>query len=237
MKPAFVAIVWSLLILPGIGATESPEHAAEASYPRTLYLVRHGTYDYQEGVDPDRGLPLIPLGIAQAKLVAARLRGMPVVFDSLTASTMTRARETALVIGEQFPSLSLQTTPLLRECSPPTLPRPGKDDTVSKEAADCEQQLNDAFKTYFVPAKGAEKRELLVCHGNVIRYFVTKALGVDTRAWLGMSVANASLTVIRVSPTGTFQVLSVGDVGHLPPSLVTGWTSHDPQLTVPHSAP
>ena len=75
---------------------------------------------------------------------------------------------------------------------------------------------------------------MLVAHGNVIRYLVTKALGVDTTAWLEMSVHHASLTVIRVEPDGRFKVIAVGDSGHLPPSLMTGATG-DPErnLEVP----
>lgn len=60
------------------------------------------------------------------------------------------------------------------------------------------------------------------------------ALGVDTSAWLEMSVHNASLTVIRVEADGRFKVLAVGDSGHLPPMMHTGATG-DPErgLEVP----
>ena len=78
------------------------------------------------------------------------------------------------------------------------------------------------FSERFRPAAGAERTELLVCHGNVIRYMVTRALGVDTAAWLEMSVGHASITRIRVEPDGSFKVISVGDVGHLPPNLLSG---------------
>ena len=45
---------------------------------------------------------LLRLGIAQARLLSHRLKGMPVEFTSLTSSTMTRARETAMIINEDF---------------------------------------------------------------------------------------------------------------------------------------
>jgi serine/threonine-protein phosphatase PGAM5 len=86
----------------------------------------------------------------------------------------------------------------------------------------------------FVPAKGAERRELVVCHGNVTLYLVTKALGVDTEAWLEMSIGHASLTQIRVEPDGRFKVISVGDTGHIPPDFLTGATGMtEKQLAVP----
>jgi serine/threonine-protein phosphatase PGAM5 len=58
----------------------------------------------------------------------------------------------------------------------------------------------------------------------VIRYLVTRALGVDSEAWLEMSVGNASITEIRVEPDGRFKVIAVGDVGHLPPAMLSGAT-------------
>jgi serine/threonine-protein phosphatase PGAM5 len=82
-----------------------------------------------------------------------------------------------------------------------------------------------------VPATEGDRHELIVAHGNVIRYLVTRALGVDPEAWLEMSVHNASLTEIRVEPDGRFKVIAVGDSGHLPPSLVTGATG-DPERSL-----
>jgi serine/threonine-protein phosphatase PGAM5 len=67
----------------------------------------------------------------------------------------------------------------------------------------------------------------------VIRYFVMKALAVDATHWLQMTVGNASITVIRVEANGAIHVLSVGDVGHLPPNLQSGIGDRDPQLVAP----
>ena len=45
---------------------------------RTLYLIRHGQYDHDDKRDPDIGKNLVSLGIAQSRLVATRLRSLPV---------------------------------------------------------------------------------------------------------------------------------------------------------------
>ncbi len=74
---------------------------------------------------------------------------------------------------------------------------------------------------------------MLVCHGNVIRYFITKALGVDTRVWPALSVSNASLTMIRIRKDGSAQVTAVGDAGHIPPNLQSFGGDADPQLVTP----
>src|ERR1700741_1226630 len=77
--------------------------AGSVSFAHTLYLVRHGAYERNEKVSTEIGGDLTPLGIAEAHLVAARLRGLPVHFDSLTSSTMAGARETAEIIRESLP--------------------------------------------------------------------------------------------------------------------------------------
>ena len=200
-------------------------------FARTLYLVRHGAYLPDDKSDSQPGPGLSPLGIAQARLVAARLRSLPVNFDSMTTSTMTRARETSAVMHETLRNLPLTQSHLLAECAPPawaTL----KDETLAEQLA-CARRLDQVFAERFKRAEKREAHEIVVAHGNVIRYLVTKALGADTRAWLGMSVAHASLTVIQARADGSMKVLTVGDSGHIPASLLSWGTDSDPQLEVP----
>jgi serine/threonine-protein phosphatase PGAM5 len=125
----------------------------------------------------------------------------------------------------------------LAECTPPTWRTSVVADEKPEEMAQCAAKLDGFFAERFRPAAGGERHELLVCHGNVIRYLVTKSLGVDTKAWLEMSVGHASLTVVRVEADGTFKVISVGDVGHIPPNLQTGATGNPQRdLSVPAAA-
>lgn len=197
------------------------EAAAKGEGVRTVYLIRHGEYDILDQREADVGKGLVPLGVAQARLLAARLRAMPVDFTSLVSSTMTRARQTALVIGEEFPELELEASELLRECTPPTR----REDVMATETEEdleaCTKQLEAAFPRYFAPSPEADRHDIVVCHGNVIRYFVTRVLEVDPAAWLGMSIANCSLTVVEVAADGSMKLLSFGDAGHIPPNLTT----------------
>jgi serine/threonine-protein phosphatase PGAM5 len=55
----------------------------------------------------------------------------------------------------------------------------------------------------------------------VIRYFVMRALQLPPEAWLRLAVSNASVTVLNIYPSGRVSLYSLGDVGHLPPSLIT----------------
>ena len=160
-------------------------------------------------------------------------RGLPDDIDALYTSTMTRARQTASVIHDEFPHLELQKTRILRECTPTTWREDVMKRLEPNEATECEAQLEKAFKEFFIPSPTEDRHEVLVCHGNVIRYLVTRAQGVDPHSWLQMSVGNCSITTIRIKADGSFKILSVGDVGHLPPNMQTGRFNDADPLTVP----
>lgn len=210
----------------------TPASGHQVSFSRTLYLVRHGAYDVSVEGDEEKINGLTPLGIAQARLMGTRLRSMSVTFDSLVSSTYTRARETADVINQSLPKLHYETSKLLCECVPPIAQRFSRSGTV-KEMEAAKLQLDAAFAQYFLPATDHNRQEILVCHGNVIRYFVMKALGVDTEAWPGLLVAHCSLTVIQVKPDGKFNVFAVGDTGHLPANMVSGFIGgFNPELSI-----
>lgn len=222
-------LVWTcLMVVSGIAAAQS------GAATRTLYLIRHGAYVADRNADPQLGPGITSLGVAQARLVAARLSESDVAFDSMTSSTLQRARDTAAVMHETLSNVPMAQSPLLSECTPPLLET--VEDDVTRERAACGKQLDQAFAEFFSAAKGARRNDILVAHGNVIRYLVMKALKVDPRAWLGMSVAHASLTVIQVQPDGSARVLAVGDSGHIPGPLLSWGDANDRQLVVPAAA-
>ncbi len=216
MKKTVLLLCGWLLVAP-LCALAEPMPAA-----RTIILVRHGVYVPEPDKPENPGPHLAPLGVAQAKLVGARLAGLPTHLDTLYVSPMTRARDTAATIAEGLPGRSFKVLEDLTECTPPTRRREVMEKEKPADLAACKQQLDRLFASRFTPARGAEQTDLMVCHGNVIRFLVTRALGVDSEAWLEMSVSNASISEIRIEADGRFKVISVGDVGHLPTNMLTG---------------
>jgi serine/threonine-protein phosphatase PGAM5 len=55
----------------------------------------------------------------------------------------------------------------------------------------------------------------------VIRYFVMRSLQLPAEAWLRLAVSNASITVLYLYPSGRVSLYNLGEVGHLPPELIT----------------
>lgn len=216
-------------------AAFAPVQAADAPSPvHTLVLVRHGNYTPDPSADERLGPHLSPIGVAQAHLAANALAALP-RFDGLYASPVQRARDTAAVIGkDDFPDRKFEVVDDLAECTPPT---PLGDVAKTEKPADmaaCKAQLDRVYARFFTAANGQDRRDLLVCHGNVIRYLVTRALGVDTGAWLAMSIENASITTIRIDAKGRAHVIAVGDVGHIPPAMRTSAFGDPPRdLAIP----
>ena len=216
-------------------STNNPEVFAqqESNGTRTIYLIRHGDYAPQDDNIPDSVNVLTPLGIAQARLVSTRLKSMSIEINSLISSTMTRAKQTAEVIGNDFPELTLEQSDLIRECTPPTWREDVMAETKSSEVEGCVNNLEQAFQKYFITSPDDNDRnDIIVCHGNVIRYFLTKVLKVDTMSWLQMSISNCSLTIIRILPNGNMKLDAFSDYGHIPENMrtFTGGKNNEKEL-------
>jgi serine/threonine-protein phosphatase PGAM5 len=179
-------------------------------------LIRHGAYDRDTTVTDDRiGNGLNALGHEQAHLVGARIAQLPVKLHSLVSSDFTRARETADDIGALV-GLAPVRDSVLHECTP-TADRPDYMNNHSRDdVALCEANLEAAWAKYFTPTPDADRHDVLVCHGNVIRWLVARSLGQDATQWTHMDIANGSLTVIAVRADGGTRLVMFSDVGHLP---------------------
>jgi len=63
--------------------------------------------------------------------------------------------------------------------------------------------------------------EIYVCHMNLIRYFVMRALQLPPEAWLRLRGDNTGITEIIIHPDGRVSLARFADVGHLPIEMLT----------------
>lgn len=184
---------------------------------RHLFLIRHGQYVTKQ---PDDYLSILtPLGEEQAYMTGRRLHELKIPFTRIVSSTMMRANQTAKIIQQFFPDVHLEYSDLLREGMPIT-PEPGRSSWRPewKYLADG-PRIEAAFHEYFHRANIDQKDdsfEILVCHGNVIRYFVCRALQFPPEGWMRMTLYHASITWITIKPNGKVSLKVVGDAGHIP---------------------
>ena len=216
-NPPLPRLLLTLLVLlaPAIG------HAETEPANRTLILIRHGIYQPKLGVDEKIGNNLTSLGREQAGYVADFLAKLPLKIDSLTSSELARARETGDIIAARL-GMPCTRDGLLNECTPVGVGLPSKPDQPAAEA-----QLGLAWASYTTPATGASRYDVLVCHGNVIRWFVCRALGADPKQWTQMEIANCSITVILIRPDGTTRVQMYNEISHVPLDKQT-WSGKGP---------
>ncbi len=187
---------------------------------RILILIRHGQYDREANPLDGRGGGLTPLGAAQARRAAKRLAGLPV--DAIHTSDLRRAVETAQIIASRFPGVPVRQTRKLRECLPPVAVDEMDNfaDYSLNDFLEGQQQADAVFETYFRAARGADRLEILVCHGNLIRYLACRAIQAAPELWLNMDILNCSLSEVVIVP-GKMRLTAFSDSGHLAPELRT----------------
>ena len=215
MRRAWLCCLLCIAVTPAAGQTPAAAPKAGTGV-HFVYLVRHGIYDRDTSATDDRvSNGLNALGHEQAKLLGARLAGLGVKFDRLISSELLRAKQTADDMG-----VLMKMTPsrdgLLNECTPNSSNARLMAGEKPADVAACDSTLAVAWARYLVPTTERDTYDVLVCHGNVIRWTLMRALGADTKNWSNQDAGNCSLTIIAVRPDGSIRLAMYSDVGHIP---------------------
>jgi len=203
---------------------------------RDIYLVRHGQYMTREREEENR--VLTELGREQARLTGKWMREMGINPDEFAQSTIIRARQTAELILAEISDLVDSTavqnpTDLLCEglpyvVEPPTQWSRSFGESYARYLFDDGNRIEAAFRKYihrgftfqsFFSAdvrQSSPKVAVIVCHGNVIRYFVMRAMQVDPSAWLRITLHHGSVTKMRVFGNGDIRIYTVGESSFMP---------------------
>ena len=212
---------------------------------RHLLFVRHGQYELTPANQAnDEEQRLTQLGRRQAARTGARLallhahakaEGEPGI-GKISCSSMMRARETASIIADELgiPAPDAKAwDPDLAE-GVPCVPDPGK---RTNPIAEDGPRMRRAFARYLyrgryppppldaVPGRPrnlpGHEYEVVVCHGNVIRYLVCLALQLPPEAWMRMEMAHCSVVALTVNPNGAVAMRAFADTGHMPFAEIT----------------
>lgn len=215
--------------------TPSDSVAASAAPTKVYWLVRHGqateeTPETDAAADGER--KLTDLGRKQASFTARRLKELipSTASVKMTHSTMVRAKETAdIIAAEAFPNATRKSSELIREGAPV---RPEPDTWRQAEhvhvtdAPRIEAGFRETFHRAPSPSSAATKppppeHEIVVCHGNVIRYSVLRALQLPPDAWLRIGLYNGSITRVEVRGDGGVSLRCLGDAGYMTADMLT----------------
>jgi len=192
---------------------------------RTIYLVRHGQYEaYPENGDALGG-GLTILGQEQTRLTANALAQVPI--SGVYCSTLRRAFETAAMIAGKFSGMSIQSLRELWEIVPSIPPRESAyfalhfPNLTADIIANDRQTADQAFDRLFCPAENQDEHVVVVCHGNLIRYYVCRVLDVPVETWANMETCNCGISRCTIESDGRKMLISMNDVGHLPLDMRT----------------
>ena len=212
---------------------------------RHVYLVRHAQREPTVGPDA-YGPGLTLLGWKQAHQTARRLS--PLKIDVIYTSSLRRTMETARIIALEFDGIPIRPSTLLWECIPaipeyalewhrkhehvdidsikiPTEMKPWVglwgEEIGLKEMEEGFAQAQAAWEQYFTPTRGKDRHEVIVCHGNLMRYFVMRALMVPPEAWCNTDLYNCGISEITINTDGKTMLFSHNDHGHLPDEMKT----------------
>ena len=187
--------------------------------PKYFHLIRHGQYDPQNG-SGWRGGGLTPLGKQQAERTARRLAGLPI--RRIHFSTLRRTAETAQILAAAFSTLHPAPSRLLWEVLPPFAQADAHHfaRSTAAELAESRQRAAAAWQRFFLDEAEKPGDVLVVSHGNLIRYFACRALGVDPTLWLRAETHNCGLTTLSYTE-GVWRLVSLNDTGHLPEEMKT----------------
>jgi len=188
----------------------------DRSKPVTLYLVRHGHYDLDDSYPAETGPPLSPLGRRQARRLARYLDR--VRFDVIYVSTMRRAADTAEPVIARQPQAAVVRTGDLAEIQEgiiaPYRASPG---------AGRERRRVERFRRAIKSAHRPGANVLAVCHANVIRYILARALGADPKEGYRLMTHNTGISAVQYYKSGrtAFTVERINFLGHLCDDLVS----------------
>ncbi|CAI5720024.1 unnamed protein product [Peronospora effusa] len=223
------------------------------SKTKHFIMVRHGHYiNAHMPQVSDSQQVLSQMGRQQAELTGKHLEvahaRIPTRHHvSVYHSDMTRAVETAAIIATYFGEVSLNSSSLLREGWPGTpyssdftarsgvtaACNNGAFQAMQKRASVDVERMEKAFNWFFFdPRQTHDENDeetycVLVCHANLIRFFLCRALGVDpATTWGHFEINHCGVTRIDVCADRPIKVIAVNETGHLPLSLITSSEDH-----------
>lgn len=192
---------------------------------RHITLVRHGRYDRSAQVEG--GGDLIADGIEQARMVASIIdQHNPVTH--IYSSTQRRAVSTAHIIASRL-NLGFTQTDVLCEA---VFHIPDHHDALhhqlegyTPEVVTAQRiRVVHAYATHVIaPSSLHDEHDVLVAHGNIIRYFAVRAMKAPIELWSNITVYNGGITRIAVNEDGVVRLVTHNEISHLPRRL---WTTH-----------
>lgn len=181
---------------------------------RYLYIARHG--------DADAFGNLTDTGREQARLLGQRLAHLPI--DAVWHSPLPRAADSAQQLNifltgaapvSEAPELINHVPYVPTPAETPSSWVPFFDGYDSSEAEAGHKIAQSLTRRFATAPEGDDVHEVLITHAYPIAWLIRDALDAPAVRWLGLSSANAALTVIEYRPSVQPSIVMFNDMSHL----------------------
>jgi broad specificity phosphatase PhoE len=183
-----------------------------------LYLVRHAAAAAGEDSDP----PLSEVGRWQAGALGKRFAELGPA--TVLHSPKRRAQETALSIVDRIVDAAVLSDDALDDRTPvPSAKNRSAYDSkywnwlasTPHDEQDIDgERIDRATRQLAAAARDGDRAIVAITHAFVIAWIVQQVLGSPTGSWMGLTPANASLTVVDCADS-RMHLISYNDTGHL----------------------
>ena len=174
-----------------------------------VFLVRHGDYDYQDTAPDTVGKRLTRTGMEQAEATAVWFENIDHDVNLILSSDYKRAAQTAEIIGAVYPGVPFQTSTDLRECV----------DVYSRDRPLAFQTASAAYKRLFATPGPRLQATIVVCHANLIRYFLSRLQRWSRKRWEDAVIGNCSISAVELADGRRPAVQYAASEEHLPTHL------------------
>jgi serine/threonine-protein phosphatase PGAM5 len=179
---------------------------------RHLYLARHG-----EAIDDGE---LSATGRQQATALGRRLAGLPLA--GIHHGPLPRAVQTARLISAALPGVPLHACEAVGDYVPPVPDPRALPEVYARFLADVtpadyargSRLAAAATARFAVPTVAGDTHELVVTHNFLIGWFIRHALDAPPWRWIGLDLANCSLTTIVYRADRPPTLVGVNDTAH-----------------------
>lgn len=197
---------------------------------RHVVFVRHAQPSDQTEAKGSRApvSALSATGLRQAEASAQRLRALFKEVSAVYHAPSVEARATAEILRKSFGgNVTLIESPMLEE-GIPIVPSPSPAALTAVPEDELMQSMaraEGAFRTHVWPPSGEESEaisvEVVVAHGNLIRYLVCRALQLHPATWSRLAAYHGAITWLDIDSAGAVTLREFGGVGHLSKELIT----------------
>ena len=169
-----------------------------------LFLLRHGYY-----VEKENDIILSDKGHSEAKALANKLQEIHI--DKIYVSDYTRALETLEPFKQKNPNIPIVKTSDLREIYRVLVGGPIRKGTPKEREINDSERAERMWKTL-----KQEKGNIAVfVHGNLIKYFLMKALNIQQEnLWSKMLIRTCSISIIEIKDK-LIRVNAINSTDHL----------------------